>query len=107
MVNVHIQLHHLVDIERFDCAGGSHAQRVADEAADMTILDYGRKSTECFALFRRFEILLDGCQTFAARTVEQVKQHLEGVQIELAREPGPFENSDKALHDLLDRKSVV
>src|ERR1017187_9629270 len=53
MVNVHIQLHHLVDIERFDCAGGSHAQRVADEAADMMILDYGRKGEHFNAFWEK------------------------------------------------------
>src|ERR1017187_2369948 len=101
MVDLHIQLHHLVDIEWFHCATGCRAQCVADEVAHMMIFDYGWEGRECLALFRSFQILLDGCQTFPARTVEQVEQHLQGVQIKLARESGPLENAGEALADLL------
>src|SRR6202167_5741459 len=101
MVKLPIQLHHLLDIERFDCAAGGHAQRVADEVEDMMILDYRRKGGEGLTLFRLFDIGLDGCQTFLPRTAEQLEQHLEGVQIELGRESGPLEDSNEASHDLL------
>src|ERR1022692_3831791 len=101
MVDLHIQLHQLVDIEWFHCATGCRAQCVADEVAHMMIFDYGWEGRECLALFRSFQILLDGCQTFPARTVEQVEQHLQGVQIKLARESGPLENAGEALADLL------
>ena len=38
MMDVHVEFHHLVDIERIHRPGGSHAQRIAHKAQHVMIL---------------------------------------------------------------------
>ena len=81
VLHLHVQLHHLVDVEGLDAAGDHHAQRVADEVAGVVILQERGKFGEELALLRHFDVLLDGEIAFAPRLGEHAEHHAQRLEI--------------------------
>ena len=84
MVYVHIQLHHLVEIEGFDAAADRHAHGVADEIANVMIFDEGGILRQDRALGRILDVCFERDQSILARLVQQVVHHLQRFEISFA-----------------------
>ena len=66
MVDVHIQLHHLIDIEGLDATCDRHAHRVADEILHMVVFEKLGILGKNGALVRTFDVRLNRHKTFFA-----------------------------------------
>src|ERR1035438_4199466 len=99
MVYLHVELHHLVHVERIDYTGTCRSHCVADKVDGMMVLQHRRIGTKDFALLGLFDVSLQCRHSVTARVIEELKQHFQGVQIPLAGEFGCSENSDHSLHN--------
>ena len=59
MMHLHVQLHHLIHVERLHAAGDGHAQRVADKVPGMMVVEELGIVFEEFALLRLFHVHFD------------------------------------------------
>ncbi len=82
VVDFHIQVQQLVEIERLYPADG-HAQGVAKIVASVMVFQKGRVFRKDRALVGCFHIVFQGHQSLAARFIEQVIDHFQRIQIAL------------------------
>jgi hypothetical protein len=83
VMHFHVQLHHLVHIERLHASRDRHPHRVADEIHRVMILHELGILRENRALVRPFNVRLDGHQAFFPRLGKQIEHHLQRFQIPL------------------------
>ena len=81
MMHVHVELHHLIDVERFDSAAGGHADGVAYEIQGMMVFQKFRIFRKYRTLVRRVAILFERHQTFFACAAEELEHHLQCLKI--------------------------
>ena len=87
VVDFHVGVQHLVQIEYFDAAADRHAHGVANEVAQVVIGDEILVLGEKRALGRIFNVAFERDQSFLARFLQQFVHHFERVDIAL---PGEF-----------------
>ena len=92
VLHIHIEFHHLIDVEWIDAAGDGHAHGVAGEIAHAAIGEEGRKLLEDFALLRRLNIAFNREHAFAADLVEEFVHHFERVEVARLVEAGMAED---------------
>src|ERR1035437_5542426 len=101
MVNLEVEVEHLVEIEGID-AGNGHAQGVADEIANVVVLEEGGILGKNSAFLRLFYVGFEGHQAVFAGLVEQVVHHFQSVDIGLLAELGGAEDATDSAADLLE-----
>jgi hypothetical protein len=81
VVHLHIQLHHLVHIERFHSSASRHSNRVAHKRQRVMIFHKLRIFGEYRALVRRIAVGLQRHQSFFPRSPKQLVHHLQRLQV--------------------------
>src|SRR5450631_1441807 len=101
MMHLKVKVEHLVEIEGVD-AGNGHAERVADEIANVVVLEECRVLREDSTLVRLFDVGFQSHQAVFTGLVEQVIHHLQGFDIGLLAELGAAEDAADSATDLLE-----
>ena len=101
MVNLEVEVEHLVEVEGVD-AGDGHAQRVTNEIANMMVLEEGGILGKYRALGGFFHVRFEGHQPVFTGLIEQVVQHFQSVNVSLLAELGAAEDAPDAAPDLLE-----
>jgi hypothetical protein len=106
VVDFHIEVKHLVEIEGVD-AGDGHAQGVAYEIANVMVLEEGRVLGKNRALLGLFDVGFEGHEAVFAGLVEQVVHHFQGVDVGLFAKLGAAEDgADSAADSLKDIEGI-
>ena len=84
MVDFHVRLQHLIQIEYFHAAAHRHAHRVADKSDGMVVLHEVLVFRKQRALVRILDVRLQRHQAFLARLLQQFIHHLQGIDVALA-----------------------
>src|SRR5579872_1430238 len=101
VMNFHVEIKHLVEIESIE-PGNGHAERVTNEIANVMILEEGGVLGEHLALVRLFDVGFEGHQAVFASLVEEVVHHLEGIDVGLFAELGTAKHASDAADYFLD-----
>src|SRR5260370_20186503 len=96
VMNLHIKLHHLVNVEGAHPARDNHAHRIAQEVWRVILLEERRIARECGALVRLFNITFDCNRAVFTAFAEEVEHHLERVDIPPFRKRGAFYNTNES-----------
>ena len=107
MGNLHVEVHHLVQVERIDAPGDRHAQRVADEVPGVMVLEKLWILGKYRALVRLFDIGLNRQQSVLSRLVQELVAHLQRFQVERLGEVRTLQASNHPGNDLLDHLQRV
>ena len=102
VMHFHVQLHHLVHVERLHAAGDGRAQRVADKVAGVMVVEKLGIILEDDALGGLFHVHLDGQQALFAHLVEELVHHLERAQVARLGEGRALERRDEPGGDVLE-----
>src|SRR5215472_6706201 len=78
---LHVQLHHLVNIERVKCSRNGHAQRIANKVPAVMVVQELRIPLEDLAFIRLLNVILERYQPIFPPLIEQLKNHLQRRQI--------------------------
>jgi hypothetical protein len=101
-MHLHVQLHHLIHVERIHAPGDGHAQRVADKLPRMMVGEKLRIFLEDRALLGLLDIHLHAQQSLLAHLVQKLVHHLQRAQIALLAEWRSLHDSHQRGRDLLD-----
>src|SRR5580704_3470477 len=106
MMNLHVEIEHLVEIEGVDSRNG-HAQRIADKVAHVMVFEnlwtFGKQG----ALVGLLHVGLQGHQSFFAGFVQEVVHHLQRVNISLLVVLRAAEYCAKARPNLLENMNGI
>ncbi len=75
MVHVHVQLHHLINVEGLDAAAGGHANGVANEGESVVVFQEFRVLGENGAFLRVVAICFQSHETFFTSAREKFVHH--------------------------------
>src|SRR5437868_6743110 len=104
MMDFHVDLHHLIEIERFDSASDGSAHRVTHKIENVMIVQELWVFRKYGALGWLLDIAFDPNQAFLSRLVQKLVHHFQGFQIAIPGEPGtlkyPNEPADDFLQDV-------
>jgi hypothetical protein len=81
MVDVHVQLHHLIHVEGLNTATSSHADGVADEMQGVVVLEEFRILREDWAFVWGVAVGFEGHQAFFAGAAEEFVHHFHGFEV--------------------------
>jgi hypothetical protein len=81
VMHFHVELHHLVHVERLHAAGDGHAQRIADKVQRVVVAEKVRIVLEDAALLGLLDVVFDAQQPLFADLVEELIHHLESVEV--------------------------
>ncbi len=102
MRHFHVEVHHLVEIERIDAARHRHAQRVADKVPRVMVLEKLWILGKHRALVRFFDIGLNRQQSIFPCLVQNFVAHLQRFQVERLGEVRTLQRANHSAGDLLD-----
>ena len=83
MMDIEVALQHLIEIKRLDPATDRHSHGVAQEVDSMLVFQEARVLGKQRAFFWFFDVAFQRDQPFAARLIEQLKRHLQQIDVAL------------------------
>ncbi len=81
MVLLHIEVHHLIDIECFHAAGNRRSHGVADEIPHVRVAHNMGIGAEDLTLLGVLNVHFDCCQSAFPRHREEVVEHFERIEV--------------------------
>ena len=79
--DLHVEVHHLVEVKGINASGDGHAQGVANEVAGVVVLDELWVLAEDGALVGLLDIAFDGEQSVFTGLVEDLVAHLQRLKV--------------------------
>src|SRR5579871_2287530 len=101
-MNLHVQFHHLVHVERIDAACNRHAQRVTYKVLHVMVGEKIGKRLEDGTLLRLLHVVFHTEQSFLADFIEKQVHHLQQIQVARFAELRSAENALQSLRDALE-----
>ena len=85
MVDFHVEIEHLVEVEGVE-SGNGHAERVANEVANVMVLEECGILGKDLTFIGLFDVGLEGHEPVFAGFIEEVVHHFQGVDVGLLSE---------------------
>ena len=99
MVDVHVQLHHLIHVEGLDAATGGQTNVSQTKCSGVMVFQKFRIFGEDWAFVGAVAVGFEGHEAFFARAAEELVHHFHGVEIFFFAEFGTAKSAEDAAHD--------